>query len=288
MTAQKLPLSVLIIARNEAGQIERAIKSALFADDVLVIDAFSTDGTERLAAALGARVIRREWTDFADQRNFSLDQAKYPWVVQLDADEAISPGLVDWLRDFFAAGRTEHTPYGFRIKRAEYFLGRRIYGACWNPSNQDRFFRRDKGRYVGKIHEYPVVEGGMSQAPETAFIDHNPSVTVESFLEKMNRYTTIEAYDRYRQGARTSRSHLAVVFFATWWKNFFYYKGYRDGVYGFVICLMEAVSRTVRHLKLWQIQEMDRQGRLGALPSGERALEIGASLHRQYESQEKQ
>lgn len=284
MNEPKLPVSVLIIARNEAGQIERAVKSALFAAEVIVVDAFSADATPELAKKLGAKVVQREWTNFSDQRNFSLDQAKHDWVLQLDADEAISPALVEWLKDFFAMGSQNQAPHGYRVKRAEYFLGRRIYGACWNPSNQDRFFRRDKARYVGKIHEYPVVEGGMSQAPENAFIDHNPQVTVESFLEKMNRYTTIEAFDRYRQGQRTSMPHLAVVFFATWWKNFFYYKGYRDGAYGFVICLMEAVSRTVRHLKLWQIQEMDRQGRLDQLPSGAKALEIGAGSHRHYES----
>lgn len=283
----KLPVSVLILARNEEGQIGRAVRSAAFAEEILVVDAFSSDRTVQIAQELGARVVQRQWTNFSDQRNFSLEQAKNSWVLQLDADEAISPALVLWLENFFRNQCDVKQPYGYRIKRAEYFLGKRIYGACWNPSNQDRFFRKDKAKYVGKIHEYPEVEGGMSQAPEEAIIEHNPNVTVESFLEKMNRYTTIEAFDRFNQGQRTSKSHLAVVFFATWWKNFFYYKGYRDGVYGFVICLMEAVSRTVRHLKLWQIQEMHRQGRVRDLPSGERALEIGASLHRRFESAEK-
>jgi glycosyltransferase involved in cell wall biosynthesis len=273
----KLPLSVVLIARNEEGHIARAVRSAEFADDIVVVDGNSSDRTAALAESNGARVIPRAWTNFSDQRNFSLSQAKHPWVLVLDADEAITPALVAWLTQFFQAGKDQNTPYGYKIKRAEYFLGKRILGACWNPSYQDRFFRRDKGKYVGEIHEYPEVEGGMVLAPEEAFIEHNPNITVESFLDKMNRYTTIEAFDRYAQGQRTTKRHLAVVFFATWWKNFFYYKGYRDGAHGFVICLMEGISRTVRHIKLWQIQKMHEQGRAHLLPNPRKALDGAAS-----------
>ncbi len=277
----KLPISAVIIARNEEKMIARAVASCSFADEIIVVDAFSVDRTTEIAAKAGAKVLQREWRGFSEQRNYALAQAKHDWVFSLDADEAATPELESWLREFFQAGRDKSTPFGYRIKRAEYFLGRRIHGACWNPSFQDRFFRKSKAKYVGEIHEYPEVEGGLIDAPATALIEHNPLVTVESVLEKMNRYTTIEAFDRYRAGQRTSLKHLAVVFFATWWKNFFYYKGYRDGAYGFVICLLEGVSRTVRHIKLWQIQEMDRAGKLAALPDPRKQ---GIELHRKLEA----
>lgn len=277
-------VSVVMIARNEAGQIARAIESARFAADIVVIDACSTDGTAEIARGLGARVVERAWTNFSDQRNFMLDQAKFDWVLVLDADEAISPELVAWLSAFFVSGKDRAAPYGYKIKRTEFLLGQRIYGACWNPSFQDRFFRRDKARYIGEIHEYPVAEGGFVYAPAEATIAHNPNVTVESFFDKMNRYTTIEAFDRYQAGQRTSLWHLSVVFFATWFKNFFNYRGYRDGSYGFVICLMEAVSRTVRHIKLWQIQKLAAQGKLGILPDPRKAMDMAAATHRQLEA----
>jgi glycosyltransferase involved in cell wall biosynthesis len=279
---KKLPLSVVMIARNEQDHIERAVASAAFADDIVVVDGGSRDRTVALARAAGSRVEERAWTNFSDQRNFSLTLAKHPWVLVLDADEAASAGLAGWLTDFFREGRDQAAPFGYKIKRAEYFLGRRIHGACWNPSFQDRFFRRDKARYVGEIHEYPMVEGGLVRAPDEALIEHNPSVTAESFLEKMNRYTTIEAFDRYQAGQRTSLPHLGVVFFSTWCKNFFYYKGYRDGAHGFVICLLEGVSRTVRHIKLWQIQQMSREQRLHLLPNPKASME--AAAHRSLEA----
>ncbi|HEY8279637.1 MAG TPA: glycosyltransferase, partial [Bdellovibrionota bacterium] len=265
---EKLKLSVLILARNEEAWIARAIESCReHVSEIVVVDANSTDRTREIALSLGARVVQREWTGFGDQRNFSLLQARHDWVLVLDADEAVTPGLWSWLEMFFREGIDKVTPYGYKIRRAEYFLGRQIHGACWNPSYQDRFFRRDKAKYVGVIHEYPIVEGGFVRAPESAFLEHNPSVSAESFFDKMNRYTSIEALDRYRAGQRTSLAHMGVTFFSTWFKNFFYYKGYRDGAHGFVICLMEAVSRTVRHIKLWQIQRMHEEGRQHLLPA---------------------
>jgi glycosyltransferase involved in cell wall biosynthesis len=285
VVVERLKITALIIARNEAGLITRAIRScANYVDEVVVVDAFSTDSTVALAQAAGARVVQRAWTGFGDQRNFSLTQARNDWVLVLDADEAATIGLQDWLTGFFRSGLNLAAPWGYKLKRAEYFLGRRIYGACWNPSFQDRFFRRDKANYVGVIHEYPIAEGGFVRAPESALIDHNPAVTVESFFEKMNRYTTIEARDRFEAGQRTSLSHLGVVFFATWAKNYFKYKGYRDGAHGFVICLMEAVSRTVRHIKLWQLQRLASEGRLASLPDPRSG--VLASSHRLLEAQE--
>lgn len=281
----RLPLSVIILARNEEKYVARAVESAGFADEILVIDANSVDRTREIAEKLGAKVIARSWTGFRDQRNFGLDQAKHEWVLMIDADEAATTTLASWLTKFFADRRDSQPPYGYKIHRIEYFLGKEITGACWNPSYQDRFFRRSKAKIVGEIHEYPVVEGGLVRAPEDAALLHNPRVTVESLLEKMNRYTTVEAWDRYRLGERTNLPHMGVTFFSTWAKNYFYYKAYRDGAHGFVIALLEAVSRTVRHIKLWQIQRMKAEAREDLLLTPERALEAGARLHRGLESE---
>lgn len=280
---EKLPLSAIILTRNEERHLGRALESLKFAADILIIDAESTDRTPTIALANNARVITRAWPGFREQRNCSLHEAKYDWVLVVDADEAATPELENWLRDFFARKKHLLPPYGYKIHRIEYFLGRKIHGACWNPSYQDRFLRRDKAKYVGEIHEYPEVEDGVIRAPETAALLHNPDVSVESILEKMNRYTTVEAWDRYRKGERTNLPHIFVAFFATWWKNFFYYKAYRDGAYGFIIAILEAVSRTVRHVKLWQIQELSSNGREKELVGAERALDAGASMHRRLE-----
>jgi len=280
----KLPLSVVIIARDEEANIARAIKSAPFASEVVVVDGGSADGTIALAESLGARVVSRAWTNFGEQRNFSIAQAKHGWVLVLDADEAATESLRLWLENFFATGSDQRAPYGYKIFRAEYFLGRQITGACWSPNFQDRFFRRDKAKYVGVIHEYPEVEGGFERLPMSVFLEHSRRVTADSFFEKMNHYTSIEAYDRYDLGQRTSLPHVFIAFLATFWRNYVYYKAYRDGAYGFIVSVMESISRTVRHVKLWQIQEMHRRGEAHLLldprkktgGSRARSLESGA------------
>ncbi len=286
MTPKKdsLPLSVLIIARNEAKYIDRALKTVQFAEEIIVVDGGSSDQTREISAELGATVIEREWTGFRDQRNFAIENAKHDWVFFIDADEAVTPDLEDWLRDFFQNEHKTTTTNGFKIRRVEYFLGKEIQGACWNPSFQDRLLRKGKAEYIGEIHEYPKVEGGLVRAPQKAALLHNPNVTVESFLEKMNRYTTVEAWDRYSLGGRTNLLHLFVTFFSTWFKNYFYYKAYRDGTHGFVISVMEAVSRTVRHIKLWQIQKMKTASREDLLLKPDEALQTGALIHRGLES----
>jgi glycosyltransferase involved in cell wall biosynthesis len=284
MPNAKLPISVIILSRNEEAHIARALRSVAFAAEILVIDGESSDQTRVIAEKLGAKVLVRPWPGFREQRNFSLGAAQHEWVLVLDADESVSPQLEAWLRDFFVRGGDTSRPSGYKIHRREYFLGEAVTGACWNPSYQDRFFARSKAKYVGEIHEYPLVEGGLERAPEDAIIEHNPRVNVESIIEKMNRYTTVEAWDRFQLGERTNFLHMGVTFFSTWWKNYFYYKAYRDGARGFVVALLEAISRTVRHIKLWQIQQMKAENREGLLISPERALKAGASLHRQLET----
>lgn len=282
--AQRLPLSVLIIARNEAKYIARALQSVQFAAEIIVVDGGSSDQTREIAAELGAIVIEREWNGFREQRNFALSKASHDWVFFLDADEAATPELATWFIGFFGGATNREITNGYKIRRIEYFLGREIHGACWNPSYQDRFLRKGKAVFVGEIHEYPNVEGGLLRAPASAAIQHNPNITVESILEKMNRYTTVEAWDRYSLGERTNLLHMFVTFFSTWFKNFFYYKAYRDGGHGFVIALVEAISRTVRHIKLWQIQRMKAEKREDLLLRPEQALNTGALVNRGLES----
>lgn len=262
----KLPLTAIIVAQNEANMIGRALRSLQFADEVLVVDGGSTDDTVAIAEREGARVVFNAWPGFCEQRNFSLREAKHDWVLVVDADEKVTEGLKRWLFDFFKHEAENPKSNGYKIRRIEYFLGREIHGACWNPSNQDRFFLKSKAAYIGHIHEYPVVEGGLIRAPDYAALDHNRNVTVESFLQKMNTYTTVEAHDRYLRGQRTNLLHVFVAFFATWWKNYFYYRAYRDGAHGFIIACLEGVSRAVRHMKLWQIQRAKKEKLAGMVP----------------------
>ncbi|MCO5141813.1 MAG: glycosyltransferase family 2 protein [Oligoflexia bacterium] len=178
----RLPVSVVMITKNEEKHLARALASCGFADEIVVVDACSTDQTREIAKQYGAKIFERKWTNFGDQRNYSLSVAANDWVLVVDADEKVSEQLKNWMEQIFRKKSIESN--GFKIRRKEYFLGQEITGACWNPSYQDRFFRKSKAKYVGVIHEYPEAEGGFVRAPEEAYLEHNPNVTVESFFNK--------------------------------------------------------------------------------------------------------
>ncbi len=264
MNSEEKPqkVSILVLTRNEEAQIERCLSSAAWADEILVVDAMSSDHTREIAEAPGraysgkVRFVSRLWSGFRDQRNFALEQASNDWVFFLDADEAVSPELRERLTSLMKMPGGPPYRY-YKVRRKEYFLGKPIEYGIWNPSYQDRFFHRSGVRYVNEVHEYPV----FPQPPQSLHepILHSPEFSIEKFLDKMNRYTSIEASDRFRQGQRTSAFKLVFAFPAMLYKNYFYYQAYRDGYHGFVISLLEGVSRVVRHMKMWQLEQRENR-----------------------------
>jgi glycosyltransferase involved in cell wall biosynthesis len=248
-----IPFSCVIITKNEEKHIARCLESISFANDIVIVDALSSDHTKSIcqsfANRLPIRFFERHWTGFKDQRNFALDQAKYEWVLVLDADERVSPELAKHLEKLLSQTIPLNED-AYKIRRQEYFLGKEIHFGIWNPSNQDRFFKKTGIRYINNIHEYPAFpkSPGRIQQP----ILHSPTFRIEAFLDKMNRYTSIEAQDRVNAGQRTNAFRILFAFPAMFLKNYFYYNAYKDGYRGFVISILEGISRAVRHVKIWQ------------------------------------
>jgi (heptosyl)LPS beta-1,4-glucosyltransferase len=247
----------VIITQNEEAQIARCLASLTWANEIVVIDALSTDRTVSICEdaqqswAGKARVISRAWTGFKDQRNFALEQAKNDWILVVDADEMCSPELAEKVKSLLRdpAG----PPFrAYKVRRVEYLLGKPIHYGMWNPSYQDRFFHRQGVQYINDVHEYPVFPTPAAQLHEP--LHHWPSLTPEKILNKMNKYTTIEARDRVAAGRRTNWFHLIATFPALSFKTYFYYGAYRDGMHGLIVALLEGVSRVVRHIKMWQFQ----------------------------------
>lgn len=262
MSQNPPPVTAAIITRNEERHIARCLGSLTWAAEILVVDAQSTDRTAEIcrdAAAPWAsriRLIQRPWNGFREQRTFAMTEARNDWLLVVDADEQCSPELEARIRGFFEGGREpEHRAY--KVRRVEYFLGKPILHGIWNPSYQDRFFHRAGVKYVNDVHEYPVFPVPAREIHEALL--HSPDFAPDKFLDKMNRYTSIEARDRIAQGQRTNWFRLLGAFPAMFYKNYFYYGARKDGMHGLVISLLEAVSRVVRHIKMWQLQQENRR-----------------------------
>lgn len=248
-------LSAIVIAKNEERLIERAVTSLRFADEIVVVDAESSDQTAQIAKGLGARVVTRAWTGFADQKNFAMEQARGPWIFALDADEAASPELGIMARKIVESYKAGN-PVCYRVRREEYFLGRHLTGGPGNPSFQERLFLKEWVYYQGHVHEFPLIRSnapggyGLIQEP----IHHNPTFNTDRFLGKMNHYTTLEAKDRFSRGQRTSLFHAVGTFFTTFFKNYVSYRGYRNGWQGVILIFLESTSRSIRHFKILELQ----------------------------------
>ena len=248
-------ISALVLTRNEEKVIERCLKSLIWADEIIVVDAESTDQTRARATAPGTswhsklKFLTRPWSGFREQREFAMAASQNDWVFFVDADEECSPELAVKLQAIINDPEQARFKY-FKVRRIEYFLGKAITHGIWNPSYQDRFFHRVGVKYVNDIHEYPVFPTPPQSIHEP--LHHWPDFHPERFLEKMNRYTTIEAKNRVDRGQRTNRFRIVMAFPAMFLKNYFYYGAWRDGYHGFVISALEGISRTVRHIKIWQ------------------------------------
>ncbi|MEK7691524.1 MAG: glycosyltransferase family 2 protein, partial [Bdellovibrionota bacterium] len=239
--------------------------SLVWVDEILLVDGGSTDRTLELCRKPSAvwagklKIIERPWSGFNQQRNFAIQAAENDWVFVVDSDEECTPELALRIREIL---NTKEGPErrAFKVRRIEYFLGREIQHGIWNPSYQDRLFHRAGVKYVNEIHEYPVFANPPGIIHEA--LRHAPDFGPEKFLDKMNRYTTVEAWDRVKRGQRTHLGHLIFVFTALSLKNYFYYGAYKDGIHGLIISLLEGVSRVVRHVKIWQFgRELDARDR---------------------------
>jgi glycosyltransferase involved in cell wall biosynthesis len=251
-------VSALLIVKNEALYIERALLSLLWCDEILVIDAFSTDSTPAICTdsskpwAGKIRFMQKEWLGFSAQRNFAIEHARHPWVLFLDGDEACSPELERRLRALLES--PDLTPGQYKIRRQEFFLKKPVFHGIWNPSFHIRFFYRDHLRFKGEVHEGVECPDEVRKIEEP--IIHVEDLRIERILGKLNHYTTLQAEADHERGLRTNPLRILLSFPAMFYKNYVYYGAWKDGMEGFVISVLEGVSRTVRHLKIWQITKI--------------------------------
>jgi glycosyltransferase involved in cell wall biosynthesis len=251
----KTKVTAAIITHNEQKYIARCLSSLTWVDEIVVVDAQSDDKTLEICRDIHApwasklKLLTRPWSGFREQRMYAMEQAKNDWILVVDADEECSPQLAKRIQELMnQPGGPPHKAY--KVRRQEFFLGKPIHHGIWNPSYQDRFFHRQGVKYVNDIHEYPIFPSQPDRIHEPLI--HAPDFEPEKFLYKMNKYTTIEARDRVARGQRTNVFRLFFAFPAMFLKNYFYYGAYKDGMHGFVISLLEGISRVVRHVKIWQ------------------------------------
>ena len=244
-------LSVTVITLNEASNIEDCLASVAWADDVLVVDSGSTDGTPDLARAKGARVIVRGWPGYSAQKNFAAGEAQHDWILSVDADERISPELAAEIQATLVRDPAEA---GFRMPRVTWHLGRWIRTTDWYPDYQLRLYHRSRANWPARrVHESVSANNGtVSQL--RGELQHFAYRDVGHHFETMDRYTTLAAEDMRMQGRRAGIFDLTMHPWAAFMRNYFLRRGFMDGMAGFVISIMNAYYVFLKFAKLWAAQ----------------------------------
>ena len=248
--ARVVDVSVVIIAQNEADNIAAALESVKWVEDVVVVDSGSSDATIEIAKRYTERVTTRTWEGYGAQKNYATGLATHDWVLSLDADERVSPELAEEIQTLM---RSAPPMQGYRIPRTTRYLGRWIRSTDWYPDRQLRLYDRRVARWNDRyVHESVRVSGRIGVLRSELY--HHSYREVADHLSTMNRYTTLAAAQMLAEGRHASWVDLIGQPPLVFWRNYLWRQGFRDGLPGLIVSLMNSYYVFCKYAKLWEQQ----------------------------------
>jgi (heptosyl)LPS beta-1,4-glucosyltransferase len=240
----------VVITKNEEGNISACLDSLRWVDELVVVDAESTDRTVDLAKGYTSKVSVRAWPGYGSQKNFGMEQATADWILIVDADERVSPELREEIRGVLE--KRSQSAVAYRIPRRNFYYGYWIRHAGQYPDLQLRLLRRGSGRYNDlPVHEHLEVKGRIEdlQAP----LDHHTHPTIRSHELKIERYSTLASEERVHRGKHDA-SWYHLVFNPAWtFVKFYVFRGgFLDGLPGFIVSGFSAAHVLLKYAKLWE------------------------------------
>lgn len=253
-----IKISVVINTFNEEHNILRAIKSVSWANEIIVCDMHSTDNTVEIAKKAKARVVYHQYTRFVEPaRNFVISKASGDWILVLDADEEIPPTLAKQLLKL----ANNDTPASFvEIPRKNMIFGKWMKAAMWWPDYHIRFFKKGTVEWQDEIHSKPKTIGvGITlDLEEHLSIIHHHYTSVFQFIERLNRYSDIQAEELWKSDVKFKWTDLLTKPMEEFLARFFAKKGFEDGIHGLSLSLLQAMSFLVVYLKLWEKEKFKK------------------------------
>ncbi len=253
--AMRERLSVAIIARDAAEQIEVCLASVAWADEIVVSDSGSRDATPEICRAYGARVFSDDWLGYGPQKNRCVERAAGPWILSLDSDERVTPELRVEIEKLLADGTDQDA---FAVPRRNYFLGRWVRHGGWWPDYCIRLFRKGRARFSDRlVHEALEVRSGRIGRLQGT-LEHSTYGSLSDYLERMDRYSALGAAQLRAEGRRAGFADLLVRPPLTFLRMLILRQGWRDGTLGVVLAGLYACSTLVKYARLWELGRGDR------------------------------
>lgn len=241
-------LSAVLIVRDAAQVLPACLAALQFCDEILVVDSGSTDATVQIAQRSGARMIETHWRGFGAQRQFAVAQAAHDWVLCIDADEWVTPELRESIRAVLAVPAAPAFP-AYRLCRCNRFMGRYLRHGEGYPDWTLRLFDRRQARWTeDAVHERVVCTAPVGRL--AGDLRHDSAETLERYLDKQNRYSTLAAEMALAAGKRSHVARLLLSPLARFVKFYFLRRGFRDGLPGLVHILVGCFASFAKHAKM--------------------------------------
>ena len=255
-------LTVSVITHNENAHIAAALQSVSWADEIVVIDSHSTDGTIDTARRYATSVEERDWLGYGGQKNYAADRASNDWILSIDADERVTPELAAEIQDVMRRGPK---PPGYLVTRVAHYLGRWIRSTDWYPDYHLRLYDRRAARWSErKVHESVevggVAKGGKRLPRLRGELLHYPYRSMSDHLRKIDTYTTLAAQQWDAEGKRATALQALIYPRLAFFRNYILRQGFKDGQTGLVVSLLNSHYVFLKYAKLLELQGKRKEG----------------------------
>lgn len=243
-------LSVAMITFNEEKNLDRTLKSLRdLADEIVIVDSGSTDGTEEIAKKYKAKFIKQSWLGYGKQRNFAFENSSEEWILCIDADEELTEGLYLKIKEIVKNSSDKNV---YEINRISVCFGKILKHGGWGKSYAVRLFRKDSGRFNDNtVHESFETTNPIIKIKESLL--HHSYLTLEDYFSKFNRYTTEGALEYYKKGKKSSVFQIALNPIYKFFRMYFFRFGFLDGIEGLMIATTSSLYSMVKYFKLREI-----------------------------------
>lgn len=250
-------ISAFVICLNEERNIRRCLESLAWCNELIVIDSGSTDKTLEICDELGVKVLFNPWSGYRDQKQFGLNQCSNEWCLSLDADEVVSSELAQEIPMVLSASGNSAVN-GFELLRVVFHLGRWWRKGGWYPEYRLRLVRKDKTVWGGDDpHDHAIVAGETRRLRGELL--HYTHTDLADQIRSMNNFSSIAARSIIAKGGRFSLLKLLANPVARFLKFYFLRKGYREGMPGFIVAVLEGYYAFLKYAKVWELRHVDNK-----------------------------
>jgi glycosyltransferase involved in cell wall biosynthesis len=255
MNSDRVPVSIYVITYNNQRTIERCLKSLAWAEELVIVDSFSTDRTYEICQRYTNKVYQRDWKGHRDQYQYAAGLTTRDWIMFVDADEEVPSALAEEIRKKFQGG-FEFID-GFIAYRRTYYLGRWIRYGGWYPDRETRLYRRDRGRWEGGLHAKVVVDGKVSLLGNEFL--HYTYHDISDQIQTIDKYSRIAATDLLQSGEQFSLFKLLFHPPFRFVKEYLFKLGFRDGLPGLIIIVATMFYVFIKYAKFWELKMAEKE-----------------------------